>query len=87
MPNFVFISHQKAIEIVDKALPVLKNQKISFLNGDSGPLALAAVLHKANNEHKVAEQLVTRFVYVFISCIHNNRRRDIQGVKKKKCSQ
>lgn len=36
---------QRALQIVEKSLPMLKNHRISFLTGDSGPLALGAVLY------------------------------------------
>ena len=55
--NFNF---QKALELAENAVANLKNKRISFLNGDSGPLALSIVLHKLNGDEKTFNSLIKR---------------------------
>lgn len=62
---------QRAIHLVDKAISNLNSKRISFLNGDAGPLALGAVLHK--DQPKISDKLIDRLVHLkFENSSHPN---------------
>lgn len=41
-----------------------KSKRLSFLNGSSGPLALAIVLHKLNGEEKKSDELIAKLLEI-----------------------
>jgi hypothetical protein len=47
--------------MVERALPRLKNHRISYLNGDAGPLALGAVLYHKQGNVLRSQELIQRY--------------------------
>ncbi|XP_042216662.1 lanC-like protein 2 [Homarus americanus] len=50
---------QKATPLVNKAFRNLKGRRLSFLCGDSGPLALAAILNDKTKEKEIVKSSIT----------------------------
>lgn len=53
----------KAVKIMQKTLKNQKNKAISFLCGDAGPLAVAAVVFKASGMVDEADKCAKKFVF------------------------
>ncbi|XP_066993541.2 lanC-like protein 2 [Anabrus simplex] len=52
--------YDKALTVIKQAFPLLKKRRVSFLNGDAGPLALGAVLNFRLGDNKSAAKLVAK---------------------------
>ncbi|XP_069690733.1 lanC-like protein 2 isoform X2 [Periplaneta americana] len=50
----------RAVEITEQALSRLKNHRMSYLNGDAGPLALSAVLYHKQGASERSRQCIER---------------------------
>lgn len=75
LPNIIIIhideldpvsSPKKASNILKNALRHLKGRRQSFLCGDPGPLALAAVLHHREGDDDMANDCIARCVFVCV---------------------
>lgn len=57
---------QMAHGYVKQSLNSLSKHSITFLCGDGGPLAAAAVVHHKMNNEKQAEECITRYSCFFL---------------------
>lgn len=53
---------QTAIGYINDAIKLLRQQSVSFLCGDAGPLAVGAVLYDRNNQTKRSRKCIERYV-------------------------
>ncbi|XP_066908464.1 lanC-like protein 2 [Halyomorpha halys] len=60
-----------AVDNID-AVSHMRSKRLSFLNGISGPLALAIVLHKLNGEEKKSDQLIKRLLELDFESVSNH---------------
>jgi hypothetical protein len=52
---------RKSLGYIEESLQHLKMKKVSFLGGDSGPLAIAAVLYHKLGQHNDSQKCIQRF--------------------------
>ncbi|CAH1404494.1 unnamed protein product [Nezara viridula] len=60
-----------ALDNIDETTSV-RSKRLSFLNGRSGPLALAIVLHKLNGEEKKSDALIERLLEIEVENSSNH---------------
>jgi hypothetical protein len=56
--------------MTERVLSKLKNHRISYLNGDAGPLAIGAVLYHTQGTEEKSQHCIDR--YVRPCCIKKN---------------
>uniref|UniRef100_A0A8C9FZD3 Glutathione S-transferase LANCL1 n=1 Tax=Pavo cristatus TaxID=9049 RepID=A0A8C9FZD3_PAVCR len=59
-PAYLHVAH----EYVKKSLSCLTRRSITFLCGDAGPLAVAAVIYHKLQDHKQSEDCITRLLHL-----------------------
>jgi hypothetical protein len=52
---------QRALKMTEKALSKLKNHRVSYLNGDAGPLAIGAMLYHAQGAEAKSQDCIDRY--------------------------
>ncbi|CAF1198665.1 unnamed protein product [Rotaria sordida] len=52
----------KAKTLIDSSLEYLKGKRVSFLNGDPGPLAIAAVIYNDLNDQKLVNKYIDKII-------------------------
>ena len=48
--------------MTEKALSKLKNHRVSYLNGDAGPLAIGAMLYHAQGAEAKSQDCIDRYI-------------------------
>jgi hypothetical protein len=48
--------------MTERVLLKLKNHRVSFLNGDAGPLAIGALLHHIQGAEAVSQECTDRYI-------------------------
>ena len=48
--------------MTEKALSKLKNHRVSYLNGDAGPLAIGAMLYHAQGAQAKSQDCIERYI-------------------------
>jgi len=48
--------------MTEKALSKLKNHRVSYLNGDAGPLAIGAMLYHAQGAEAKSKDCIDRYI-------------------------
>jgi hypothetical protein len=57
--------------MIEKALSELKNRRVSYLNGDAGPLAIGAMLYHAQGAEAKSQDCIDRYnasSYMLFDC-------------------
>ena len=53
---------QRALKMTEQALLKLKNHRVSYLNGDAGPLAIGAMLYHAQGAEAKSQHCIDRYI-------------------------
>jgi hypothetical protein len=56
--------------MTERVLSKLKSHRVSFLNGDAGPLAIGAVLYHMHGAEAMSQECTNRYIRTCVLCIY-----------------